>query len=417
MKDSRKRYIGLDVHKHYLMAVGVDDDLNVVLPVRRVEFSYLEGWMKKTLTKQDHVVLEMTTNTWQLYDELCAYAGSVLVVHPPHVALITRSLVMNDKIAASILARLLAKGLLVGVWVPPQDIRELRGLVAQRKKMTGLATQAKNRLHAVLQRHHWLPPDGNPFHASQKKWWLTLPMGPLEKVNVQSDLDTLQFAENQLIRLTSMLEEIANQQEQITRLLQLPGFGVVTAVTVWAAIGDVKRFADAQHLVGYAGLGTKVHDSGMTSRSGRITKAGRRDLRVVLTEAAQVAANSHPHWKAELARLQPRLGRNKAIVATPALACGASVARKLLVAVWYILAQHKTDRFAQPKAIAQKFLKFAYQLGKENRPKGQSAAQFVRLHLDALSIGTQLTSIAWGSKKPIPLPPSTNKVSDVPNTK
>ncbi len=111
------------------------------------------------------------------------------------------------------------------------------------------------------------------------------------------------------------MEEIANQQEQVTRLLQLPGFGVVTAVTVWAAIGDIQRFADAQHLVGYAGLGTKVHDSGMSTRTGRITKAGRRDLRVVLIEAAQVAANSHPHWKAELARLQPRLGRNKAIVA------------------------------------------------------------------------------------------------------
>ena len=90
--------------------------------------------MKKTLTKQDEVVLEMTTNTWQLYDELCEYAGSVMVVHPPHVALITRSQVMNDKIAASILARLLAKGLLVGIWVPPQEMRELRGLVAQRQK-------------------------------------------------------------------------------------------------------------------------------------------------------------------------------------------------------------------------------------------------------------------------------------------
>jgi transposase len=408
MKDSGKRYIGLDVHKHYLIAVGVDDDLNIVLPVRRVEFSYLEVWMKKTLTKQDEVILEMTTNTWQLYDELCEYAGSVLVVHPPHVALITRSQVMNDKIAASILARLLAKGLLVGIWIPPQDIRELRGLVAQRKKMTGLATQAKNRLHAVLQRHHWLPPEGNPFHASQKKWWLTLPMGPLEKVNVQSDLNTLQFAEKQLMQLTSMMAEIANRNEEVTRLLQLPGFGVVTAVTVWAAIGDIQRFADPQHLVGYAGLGTKVHDSGMTSRSGRITKAGRRDLRVALTEAAQVAANSHPHWKAELARLQPRLGRNKAIVA---------IARKLLVAVWYILAQHKTDRFAQPEAIAQKLLKFAYQLGKETRPKGQSAAQFVRQRLDALQLGQELTRIAWGSKKPISLPPSTNKVSDVPNTK
>ena len=121
-----------------------------------------------------------------------------------------------------------------------------------------------------------------------------------------------------------------------------------------------------------------------------------------------MAANSHPHWKAELARLEPRLGRNKAIVA---------IARKLLVAVWYILAQHKTDRFVEPEAIAQKFLKFAYQLGKEKRPHGQSAAQLVRQHLDVLQLGQDLTQITWGSKKPIPLPPSTNKVSDVPNTK
>jgi transposase len=411
MKDSRKRYIGLDVHKHYLIALGVDEDLNVVLPARRVELAHLESWMKKTLTRQDEIVLEMTTNTWQLYDELCAYAGSVMVVHPPHVALITRSQVMNDKIAASILARLLAKGLLVGIWVPPQDIRELRGLVAQRKKMTGLATQAKNRLHAVLQRHHLLPPEGNPFHALQQSWWLALALGKLEQLNVQSDLETLRFAQRQQVHLTSMMEEIANQQEQITSMLQLPGFGVVTAVTVWAAIGTIQRFADPQHLVGYAGLGTRVHDSGMSTRTGRITKAGRRDLRVVLIEAAQVAANTHPHWKAELARLQPRLGRNKAIVA---------IARKLLVAVWYILAQHKTDRFAEPEAIAQKFLKFAYQLGKENRPAGQSAAHFVRHHLDALHLGSDLTTIAWGSKKPIPLPPSAlqeNQVSDVPNTK
>jgi hypothetical protein len=32
MKDSRKRYIGLDVHKHYLIALGVDEELNIVLP-------------------------------------------------------------------------------------------------------------------------------------------------------------------------------------------------------------------------------------------------------------------------------------------------------------------------------------------------------------------------------------------------
>jgi transposase len=102
MKDSRKRYIGLDMHKHYLIAIGVDDELNVVLPARRVEFPYLESWMKKTLTHQDAIVLEMTTNTWQLYDELCEPAGSVTVGHPPHVALITRSLVTPAPTAGAV---------------------------------------------------------------------------------------------------------------------------------------------------------------------------------------------------------------------------------------------------------------------------------------------------------------------------
>jgi len=406
------------VHKYYLIAIGVDDELNVVLPARRVELSHLESWMKKTLTKQDAVVLEMSTNTWQLYDELCAHVGLVLVVHPPQVALITRSQVMNDKIAASILARLLAKGLLVGVWVPPQEIRELRGLVAQRKKMTGLATQAKNRLHAVIQRHHLVPPAGNPFGASNKAWWQSLPIGKLEKLNLQSDLETLQFGEQQVKDMTEMMEGMAAEQEEIGGLLHLAGFGVVTAVTVWAAIGDIRRFAEPKYLVGYAGLGTRVHDSGMTSRSGKITKAGRRDLRTVLIEAANVAANSHPHWKAELARLEPRLGRN-----TPALAGGAreaivAIARKLLIAVWYVL-QGKTDKYAQPEVIAKKLLDFAYQVGKENRPAGQTAAQFTRVRLDRLGLGRELTSIPWGSKKPIPLPPSSLKTerSDVPNTK
>lgn len=395
MEEKRKRYIGLDVHKHYLVALGMDADLNVVLPMRRVELSNLESWMKKNLTKQDEVVLEMTTNTWQLYDELVEHVGSVMVVHPPHVALITRSQVMNDKIAASILARMLAKGLLVGIWVPPQEVRELRGLVAQRQKMTRLATQAKNRLHAVMQRHHLKPPLGNPFSKANNVWWEKISLGKLEKMNMQSDLETLQFAERQEERVEKEMTMIAAEDENIGRLLHISGFGVITAVTVYAAIGDIARFEDAKHLVGYAGLGARVHDSGMTTRTGKITKAGRRDLRVGLVEAAHVAVQYHPHWKAELARLQPRLGYKKAIVA---------IARKLLITVWYVL-QGKADKFAEPKAVAQKMLKFAYAVGKANR-NGKTAAQFARERLDKLQMGVDLTSIPWGAKKPIPLPPS-----------
>jgi transposase len=229
MNENGKRYIGLDVHKHYLIALGVNQELEVVMPARRVELVHLETWMKKNLTRQDEVVIEMTTNTWQLYDELSEYAGSVTVVHPPHVALITRSQVMNDKIAASILARLLGKGLLVGIWVPPQEVRELRGLVAQRQKMTRLATQAKKRLHAVIQRHDLKVSEGNPFGKSNNGWWQALPLGRLEKMNLQSDLETLQFAEKQQSRLQEEMTGIVAENEEIGRLLHISGFGVITS--------------------------------------------------------------------------------------------------------------------------------------------------------------------------------------------
>ena len=92
-----------------------------------------------------------------------------------------------------------------------------------------------------------------------------------------------------------------------------------------------------------------------------------------------------------------------------------AIARKLLVTVWYVLAHKVADRFAEEEMVSKKMLHIAYEVGKENRA-GRSAAQFVRERMDTLGLGSELTSIPWGSKKPIPLPPSKLKErSDVPN--
>lgn len=390
--------MGLDVHKHYLIATGVDGEAQQVYGPRRVEYSYLDEWIRKDLTPTDAVVLEMTTNTWQLYDDLLPHVGSVTVVHPPHVALITRAQVMNDKIAAFTLARLHAKDLLVGVWVPPDDIRELRALIAQRAKMTRLSTQSKNRLHAFLHARHITPPPDNLFRPDQCSWWLALPLSPGQKSIIQSDLDTLAFAKNQIFQIQATLKSLAAQDERVPLLIQIPGISIVSAMTILGAIGTIDRFPSAKNLVGYAGLGGRIHDSGMTTRTGRITKAGRKDLRTVMVEAAQAAAMTHPHWKTELARLTPRLLRNKAIVA---------IARKLLVTVWHVLSEGAPDRFAQPEIVARKLMQHAYRLGKANRPSDLSTATYTRQLLDRLDIGTELTHVYWGPTKPsLALPPS-----------
>jgi transposase len=401
-KPSPTRFIGIDLHKHYLVALGVDAELNQVFGPRRISLPQLESWIKNTITAGDAIVVEITTNTWQVYDELLPYAHSVTVVHPPHVALITRSQVMNDRIAAAHLARLHAKGLLVGIWVPPQEVRDRRALLAQRNKMVRLSTQAKNRLHSTLHRLHIeLPAEGKPFSAHLRPWWEGLAVSGIDKLRILSDLDTLDFSKGQIERLEKGLIDLAAADERVPLLIQLPGVRLIAAMTILAAIGEVSRFPSAKKLVGYAGLGGRVHDSGQTSRTGRITKAGRRDLRFVMIEAAQRAAETHPHWKAELARKEPHLGRNKTIVA---------IARKLLISVWYVLSGQQADRFVHPEKVARKFLEHAYLLGKARRPDGQSSGAYVRVQLDRLKIGCHLRSVPWGNKKkPIPLPPSSLK--------
>src|SRR3990172_1367325 len=144
-KATPNRYIGIDLHKHYLIAIGVSPEGEQVCGPWRVQLANLEDWMKKRLTPRDAIALEVTTNAFTLYDELLPHVHSVTLVHPPHLPAITQAPVKTDQKAALTLAHYLAKGMLSPVWVPPQDIRELRATLAQRTKFTRLSTQAKNR--------------------------------------------------------------------------------------------------------------------------------------------------------------------------------------------------------------------------------------------------------------------------------
>jgi transposase len=382
------RFFGLDIHKEYFVAVGVNPQREVVFSPQRVSNHQLDEWVARVLTAQDSVALEMTTNTYLFYDTLMPQVHSVIAVHPPNVLLVTGVKVQTDKKAALALAQLHAAGILTGVWIPPQPVRDQRALIARREKMVRLSTMAKNRLHAVLHRHHLVPPE-KPFALEQRTWWENLPLSITEQFLVRSDLDTLVFAQKQVAQAEECLKTVSAQDERIPLLIQLPGVAMLTAITILAAIGDVTRFPNAKKLVGYAGLGTRVHDSGKTHNSGRITKTGRRDLRRAMVNAANHAIEHHPHWKKEFERLEPHLGRSKAVVA---------IARKLLVAVWHVLSKKTADRFADPSSVARSFYAHAYRVGLRNLPEGLSALAFTREQLDRLNIGKDLQEIYWGSE-------------------
>ncbi len=58
-------------------------------------------------------------------------------------------------------------------------------------------------------------------------------------------------------------------------------------MTALAAVGDITRFPSAKKLVGGAGLGAGVHASGQKHVTGKITKQGRKDLRLLVLHPYQ----------------------------------------------------------------------------------------------------------------------------------
>jgi transposase len=183
MTESLTRFFGLDIHKEYFVAVAVNRDLETVFGPQRVSNYQLEDWTERVLTPQDAVVLEMSTNTYLFYDALLPHAHSVSVVHPPNVPEVTNARVKTDKKAAETLAQLLAAGMLKGkeVWIPPDEVRDLRAVIARREKMVRLSTIAKNRLHSLEHRNHLILPE-NPFSSEQRTWWENLKLSITEKL-------------------------------------------------------------------------------------------------------------------------------------------------------------------------------------------------------------------------------------------
>jgi transposase len=388
---TQPRFLGLDLHRASVVIAGVDAQQNIVLQPRRLSIGEFEAWAGKNLRPTDSIALEATANAWDLFDQLQPLVASVSVAHPQLVKLITSARVKTDPGDAFKLARLLAAGLIPAVWVPPPHVRELRALVAHRRRLINQRTRARNHLHGALHRHNLFAPEGDPFGPTNRSWWEELDVSPSEKLRIRHDLITLESlkplieeAEAELIRL-STAEPWARD---VPFLIQLPGIAVLSAMTLLSAIGDISRFPTAKKLVGYSGLGASVHDSGQTQRGGKITKQGRREIRTTLVETAWRAVDSSAYWQLEFDRLCNHIGKMKAIVA---------IARKILVRIWHVLSKHEPDNHAIPEKVASKLLAWATDLGPEGR-QGVSPPLFVRRHLTTLQLGESLETYTHGGR-------------------
>ena len=388
-----RRYVALDIHKHYCVVAGVDREGKVLLQPVRVEHTDLEGWLKKNLCSTDHVVIESTTNAWHVYDLLAPLAERVVVANPIKVKQIAQARVKTDVRDTLILARLLAANLVPDVWVPPTHVREMRQLLSQRRQLVETHTQIVNRMHSVAHRHHLQHVRGKRFNEKTTLWQKDKTLSTLEQFQLQLEMENLAYIEKQIERISREVRKMCHHKpwaDSMTYLMQLPGFGVITAMTILAAIGDIQRFETPKHLASYSGLTPGLEQSGTKNRGKGITKEGRRELRWALVEAAQMAVKSDPLWKRRFQEMQKRMHRNQAI---------AAVAHRLLELVWYVLTRRQPYRHFSQERIAYKYLTWAWRMDEEARD-GLTRQQFARYYMMKLGIGHDLTRIALDPKHP-----------------
>ena len=206
-------------------------------------------------------------------------------------------------------------------------------------------------------------------------------------------MTTAKHLEEQAGKITHKLAKMSHEKpwaDSMLYLMQLPGFGIVTGMTVLAAIGDISRFDDFKKLSSYSGLVPGLEQSGTKNKGKGITKEGRKDLRWAMVEVAQRAVKADPHWARRFTELCRRMHRNQAIVV---------IAHRLLQLVWIVLTHKQPYRNFSHQRIAYKYLTWAWQLS-ENERDGLTRQQFARYYLMRLGIGKDLQKIDLNPRYP-----------------
>jgi transposase len=290
-----------------------------------------------------------------LHRHLVAMGVDCIVVAPSLIPVRPGDRVKTDRRDALKLARLLRSGDLTSVWVPDAEHESLRNLVRARADAKADQLRAKHRLSKFLLRQGVHPPAGVRPWSAKHDLWLRQMSFPhdADQVVFEDYMTVVRAAGDRVLRLEAALRSCAaaDKHAHLIAVLQaLHGIGFLSAVTIAAEAGDLRRFASAPQFMAYCGLVPSEHSSGGARRQGSITKTGNAHLRHVLGEAAHHSRHApHPRahvrrreegvpadivdtaWRAQLRlhsryrHLAGRIGTNKAITA---------VARELAGFVW-----------------------------------------------------------------------------------
>jgi transposase len=340
MNDESKpveRVIGLDSHPDSFTAAilrGPTPAAAVVEKIyNQVPLAQLPSWAQKHTTAQDLIVLEASGNSFQVVRALAAIGRPAKVLESCQMGKLQEAHANNDKISAVRIGKAYLAGTAKEVWVPDPKTQEWRDWFHAYHKAVKRSTQMRARLRSYLSDNgvrlkattRLTEPEQAEAQLRQARSWSERQWQVIEIL-----LADLRHADQQRRHWHRLMAQEVLAEPELLSLVRLCGVREIIAFALGAFIGDIKRFASPKKLVKYVGLNPALDDSGNSEWHGGIGGHGHKLLRSLLIEGAQAILRCS---QTPLARWGRKLLATKGSVNLAV----AAIARKLTVALWYLM--------------------------------------------------------------------------------
>ena len=196
---------------------------------------------------------------------------------------------------AKLLRELLQSGDLPESWIPPEAVLEWRERVRLYKTLADQRRMWIQRMHAELFQHGVSVPEAQISSAQTRDWLVgdAVQLSTAARQRVAVGYHMIDATQAVLVPLRAELERFGRRQPACKALAAAHyRIGPLTAVVVWAELGDCRRFSRSMQVVRHTRLDVTVDASDRHRNGGYLSRQGAETLRWALFEAGMSASRA-----------------------------------------------------------------------------------------------------------------------------
>jgi transposase len=310
-------YTGIDLHKFTSYLTTVDSSGAIIKQenLKNAAHNFVQYF--HSIPGEHQATVESTMTWYWLNDLLTSINIPLVLAHAKYVKAIAYAKVKTDKVDSHTLAQLLRMNYIPVAHKISSENRLLRDALRARLKILQRHTSLTNSMGLLLAKYNFNSP-------TQLTGILKFQYEQLSEVE--------QLLDEQMLDLEKQLYPFLIPNDDIQRLLWIPGIGKMNAFTILLEVDDINRFPDLKNFFSYSRLTPSARNSAGKSKQ-RSSKDGNKYLKMAFSDAAIHAVQYYPVVRKYHNSLLRK--KNKQIAKT-------IIAKEIASIVFYVL-KNKSD--------------------------------------------------------------------------